>query len=87
MAIEFASRYAMDTFNEFDEYVQASLEDFLNLHNGLFTVNMSNNNSIELQLSPPEVHEGDTVEIHAETVSYLFPILYPFGTIHFLLSF
>lgn len=87
MAIEFASRYAMDTFNEFDEYVQASLEDFLNLHNGLFTVNMSNNNSIELQLSPPETHESDILEIHPDTVSYLFPILYPFGTINFLLSF
>ena len=25
-----------EEFTEFDEYVQASLEDFLNLHNGLY---------------------------------------------------
>ena len=86
MAIEFASRYAMDTFTEFDEYVQASLEDFLNLHNGLFTVNMSNNNSIELQLAPPQIHEEDLVELRPDAVTYLFPVLYPFGTVNILLS-
>lgn len=87
MAIEFASRYAMDTFVEFDEYVEASLEDFLNLHNGLFTVNMSNNYSVELQLSPLEKHEEDIIDVKPNAVSYLFPVLYPFGTINFLLSF
>lgn len=86
MAIEFASRYAMDTFDEFDEFVQASLEDFLNLHNGLFTVNMSNNYSVELQLSPPEMHDEDLIDLEPNAVSYLFPVLYPFGTINFLLS-
>ena len=30
--ISFASRYVNEEFTEFDEYVQASLEDFLNLH-------------------------------------------------------
>ena len=34
--ISFASRYVNEEFTEFDEYVQASLEDFLNLHNGLY---------------------------------------------------
>lgn len=42
VAIAFASRYAKEEFHEFDEYVKASIEDFLNLHNGLFNVNMSN---------------------------------------------
>ena len=40
-AIAFASRYANEEFTEFDEYVIAALEDFLNLHNGLFIVNVS----------------------------------------------
>ena len=87
MAIEFASRYAMDTFDAFDEYVEASLEDFLNLHNGLFTVNVSNNRAVELQLTPPEAQEKDLLEFPKESVSYMFPILYPFGTINFILSF
>ena len=68
------------------EYVQASLEDFLNLHNGLFTVNMSNNYSIELQLSPPQIHDEDLIDLRPDATSYLFPVLYPFGTIYFLLS-
>jgi len=87
MAIEFASRYAMDTFDAFDEYVQASLEDFLNLHNGLFTVNMSNNHAIELQLDAPETHDKDLIEFNSDAVTCLFPVMYPFGTINFILSF
>lgn len=53
VAIAFASRYAKEEFHEFDEYVKASIEDFLNLHNGLFNVNMSNEFSLELNLCPP----------------------------------
>lgn len=80
--IDFASRYVGDTFTEFDEYVQASIEDFLNLHNGLFSVNMSNEYSIELSLEPPLSHPEDLLTF--ETESYLLPIIYPFGTIHFI---
>lgn len=86
-AIEFASRYVMDTFDVFDEYVQASMEDFLNLHNGLFTVNMSNNFGMEMQLSPLETFESDLMDFEPGTVTYIFPVLYPFGTVNILLSF
>ncbi len=86
-AIEFASRYAMDAFDAFDEYVQASLEDFLNLHNGLFTVNMSNNFGVELQLSPPEANADGLLEFNPGSISYMFPVLFPFGTINVILSF
>ena len=48
--IAFASRYVDEEFTEFDEYVSSSLEDFLNLHNGVFSVNMSNEYSMELEL-------------------------------------
>ena len=40
--IAFASKYVNENFTEFDEYVRSSVEDFINLHNGLFCVNMSN---------------------------------------------
>ena len=40
-------RYVKDHFIDYDEYVQASLEDFLNLQNGLFIVNVSNDSSTE----------------------------------------
>ena len=43
---------------EFDEYVSASMEDFLNLHNGLYSVNMSNDYSMELHLQPPVLRQA-----------------------------
>ncbi len=86
-AIEFSSRYASEDFDKFDEYIQSSLEDFLNLHNGLFTVNMSNIHAVELQLFPPEAHKDGLLNFKPETVSYMFPILYPFGTVNIVLSF
>lgn len=82
--IQFASRYVGETFTEFDEYVQASLEDFLNLHNGLFMVNMSNDFSIELKLEPPAIEDTDLLTFETET--YLLPIVYPFGTLHFVIE-
>lgn len=83
-AVEFASRYANDTFTEFDEYVKASLEDFLNLHNGLFNVNMSNAYSYELMLTPPEVLTYQVIPFEKE--HFILPVIYPFGTINFVFS-
>lgn len=83
-AIAFASRYVKEPFEEYDEYVQASLEDFLNLQNGLFTVNVSNDSSIELTLEPPEIITSDKLEFQKITAH--IPILYPFGQIHFFIE-
>ena len=84
-AVAFASRYAGETFDSFDEYAKASIEDFLNLHNGLFNVNMSNPSSIELSLCPPEVHSGDVLEF--DTPAYILPVIFPFGMVYFVLAF
>lgn len=83
-AIAFACKYVDETFTEFDEYVLASVEDFLNLHNGLYTVNMSNEHSLELDLEPPMVQEHTTLSTDAPT--YLLPIMYPFGRLNFIIS-
>lgn len=84
-AIEFAQRYADMEFDSLDEYVMASLEDFLNLHNGLYSVNLSNSYSMELKLEPP-VHEEDE-EIDLGEHSQVIPIYYPFGKIFVIVSF
>ena len=84
VAIEFASRFVNEDFEEFDDYVQASVEDFMNLHNGLFVVNMSNSYSVELSLDPPTVDADDVLELNDST--FILPIIYPFGTIHLLVS-
>ena len=83
-AIEFAKRYASEDFTEFDEYVQASVEDFLNLVNGVFCVNMSNSFNVELMLDPP-LSSTDAV-IGGGQDTFLLPVLYSFGTINFLIS-
>ena len=80
--IEFASRYVGEQFKDFDEYVQASIEDFLNLHNGLYNVNISNTLGIDLTLSPPEINYCDLLTLSGS--SYLMQVIYPFGVINFL---
>ena len=80
VAIAFASRYVKDTFSDYDEYVQASLEDFLNLQNGLFIVNVSNDSSTELTIGAPEHVPGDTFTF--ENQAYHFPFMFPFGTVN-----
>lgn len=80
--IEFASRYVGENFNNFDEYVEASVMDFLNLHNGLFCVNESNSDDVELTLEPPVV-ETESLLIFDDAMSML-PVIYSFGTINFI---
>lgn len=84
VAIEFASRYVGEPFTEIDEYVKASLEDFLNLHNGIYNVNLSNESSIEMKLEPPMYAENTTIAQNPFEQLYLLPIVYPFGTINFI---
>lgn len=83
-AVGFASRYAKMEFTEFDEYVKASLEDFLNLHNGLFSVNMSNEVSMELTLDPP-AQETEPVLTLSDN-AFVIPVIYPFGTVYLILT-
>lgn len=83
-AIAFASRYVGESFIEYDEYVQASLEDFLNLHNGLFIVNVSNSDSIELNITAPEKIEDPIIDFANETLH--FQVMYSFGLVHFLIE-
>lgn len=84
-AIAFASRYANEEFAEFDEYVIAALEDFLNLHNGLFIVNVSNDTSQTISLAPPEITMEGVLSGPNKCVD--FPVAYPFGTIHLIICF
>lgn len=84
-AIAFASRYAKEEFSDFDEYVIAALEDFLNLHNGLFIVNVSNTLSKTISLAPPSITMDGVISGPNKAVD--FPVAYPFGTIHLIICF
>lgn len=83
--IAFASRYVGENYSTFDEYAKAAIEDFMNLQNGLFNVNMSNHHSVELSLCPPEIHSGDILEFSSST--YTLPVIFPFGMIRFIFAF
>lgn len=81
--IAFASRYSNEKCTKIDEFAEAYVSDFLNLHNGLFTVNMSNNHNVELTLTPPVVLSS---ELPNKEHSYILPIKYPFGIVYFTFS-
>lgn len=81
-SIAFASRYASEDLTEFDEYVTASACDFINLHNGLFTVNVSNEKGVELRLTPPLTEEG----VKDDSRMIILPVCYPFGTVYFTIT-
>ncbi|MCX4269056.1 MAG: hypothetical protein OSJ62_10390 [Lachnospiraceae bacterium] len=77
--IQFAARYACVEFDELDEFADASLQDFLNLHNGIYTVTMSNEHGMEYELSPTET----THYVGGRKWDYILPIEFTFGTIYF----
>ncbi len=82
--IQFASRYADESFTEMNEYVDASACDFMNLHNGLFTVNMSNEKELELKLTPPSTKKGINADDHGDVI--VLPVQYPFGIVKFVIT-
>lgn len=82
--IAFASRYAGEEFTDNDEYVQASVEDFINLNNGLYVVNLSNESSIELSLEPP-VYNAD-MQLDDGSEHFQLPVTFPFGTVNFIIT-
>ena len=79
--LSFASRFAKEEFTIIDEYVEASICDFLNIHNGLFIVNVSNKDSIELTLSPP-LKEKKEQDLEAIFIN----IHYTFGNFDFIVN-
>ncbi len=82
-AIEFATRFSSMEFTECDEYVDASLCDFLNQHNGLFAVNMANEHDYHLSLAIPESANYDIVSDSG--TGFLLSVSYSFGVVNFFL--
>ena len=83
-ALAFAERYSGESYSEVDEYVVAAIEDLLNLQNGLFIVNASNDSSKEFSIGIIEKHPNTIVELGRDT--FLFPICFSFGIIYFIME-
>ncbi len=84
-ALDFANRYAKEDFGQYgadaEEFISASMEDFLNLHNGLFLVNLGEH-SEGLSLQPPCTIHNEKLSMEEGTV--MIPIMYPFGMVQML---
>ena len=82
-AVEFASRFAGEKLDNFDDYSKACISEFLNLHNGLFAVNISNDENIELKLEPQTYY--NSLDISTFENAYCIPLCFSFGTVNFII--
>ena len=83
--IRFAQDYSKMEMNEYDILVKESLLDFLNLHNGLFVVQLSKLNICELSLAAPKQNGAFLMSSPATGKITVIPVSFPYGTIRFLL--
>lgn len=82
--IDFAERFAKEELHDADEYVNEIVGEFLNVHNGLFVVNESNQLGIELSLDPQNyLHNGS---VRFENPAFCIPVAFAFGEIEFIIS-
>jgi hypothetical protein len=81
--VNIASRYAQEPIVEADEMAEASVGEFLNLHNGIFLVNMSDRGT-ELSLTPQTARAAVSLGHSASAI--LVTVHYREGTFDFILS-
>lgn len=80
----FAERFAKDSFTEVDDFVNATAGEFLNVNDGLFVVNESNEHGVELTLTPQEFLENG--ELALSGTAFCIPVNYPFGKLNFIIA-
>ena len=82
--LEFAERFAKEKFTEVDDFVNETVGEFLNVINGLFVVNESNENGVELSMTP-QIKISNSV-ITFEKPAFCIPVAFSFGEIDFFIS-
>lgn len=81
----FAASYSKMELDHYDGIINELAADFLNLHNGLFLVNLSETENIESTLTPPVSDSGaGPLKLFSDT--YIMPVDFRFGTVNFVLS-
>lgn len=81
--LKVASIFAEEEFIELTDYPKDAFGEFLNLHNGIFLVNMSNNNH-PMDISVQEVAVNK--KIVSEREMYRIPCQFPFGTLDLIIG-
>jgi len=80
---QFANRYAGEELND-EEYVDCAVQDFLNQHNGLFSMTMSDEYGMEIDLTATDSNKD--INFENFDYRYILPIEFSFGTIYFCFS-
>lgn len=82
--IDFAERFSKEELSEANDYVNEIVGEFLNVNNGLFVVNESNQLGIELSLDPQTYLNNGTVGF--ANPAFCIPVAFAFGEIEFIIS-
>ncbi len=82
---EFAARYSKFELDHYDSIVNELAADFMNLHNGLFVVNLSDTEDVESSLEPP-VLEPPAKPFTLHEKIWILPVKFSFGIVNFVLS-
>lgn len=81
----FAENYSHLGIAEYDSLCSEALLDFLNLHNGLFIVHLSEQNMAELSLTVPKQNGEKNVKRSSQGQVTVIPITFSYGVVKFLL--
>ena len=85
-AIVFASRYSEEELSENDAYTKDVISEFLNLSNGLYTVNISNSTGKELSLKPQEHITAAELTSTEAKLTLRIPVEFSFGVVIFTIA-
>jgi hypothetical protein len=80
----FAKRFAKEAYIADESFDDASAGEFLNVCNGLYAVNESNESGIELTLSPQAFQKDCTVTL--EKQAFCIPVQFSFGEVEFIVA-
>ncbi len=81
--MELAEIFAKMPINNEIELAEASVTEFLNLHNGIFSVNMSDK-GIDMKLHPPDISKDKTLKEMSS--AHQIGINLSFGKLHLILA-
>lgn len=82
----FAESYSHLGIADYDSLCKEALLDFLNLHNGLFVVYLSENKIYELSLSVPKQNGEKSITGTSSGNVMIIPIKFTYGLVNFILA-
>lgn len=80
--VQLASLYSKESLNAADELALDAAAEFLNLHNGLFSINLGNS-GVEALMLPQQVEQSPEFTVRQ---GYAVSIVNPFGRLHLIIA-